>query len=250
MDVIPNEGYIYYDIKFYVRYPVKVEGRVREQIKLLLDIEAQKDMYPGYDIVTRGIYYNARQISAQKGTEFEHSDYDSIKKVYSIWICLYPPKYCENTIIRYHTRETIMSGTAPKDKFRYDLQEVVLINLPRNTEEETSPTLNGMLKTLFSLELSKETIQHRLENIYHIPMSRKMKGGIVNMCNFSEAILERGIEQGIEKGIEQGIEQGRTGLLVDLVQTGRLNLKEAAEYLGISPEKFEEKMKEESNSLK
>lgn len=81
-------------------------------------------------------------------------------------------------------------------------------------------------------------------------MSRKMKGGIVNMCNFSEAILERGIEQGIEKGIEQGIEQGRTGLLVDLVQTGRLNLKEAAEYLGISPEKFEEKMKEESNSLK
>ena len=82
VDIIPNEGYIYYDIKFYVRYPVKMEGRVREQIKLLLDIEAQKDMYPGYDIVTRGIYYNARQISAQKGTEFEHSDYDSIKKVY------------------------------------------------------------------------------------------------------------------------------------------------------------------------
>ena len=27
-----------------------------------------------------------------------------------------------------------MSGVAPKDKFGYDLQEVILINLPRNTE--------------------------------------------------------------------------------------------------------------------
>lgn len=100
--------------------------------------------------MTRGIYYAARQISAQKGTEFENSEYDNIKKVYSIWICLYPPKYCENSIIKYHLKETMMYGKALKGKFRYDLLEVILINLPKKIPEEIQPTLNGMLKTLFS----------------------------------------------------------------------------------------------------
>lgn len=249
VDTVPNEGYIIYDIKFYVHYPAKAEGKEGEWIKLLMDVEAQKDLYPGYDIVTRGVYYNARQISAQKGTEFENSDYDSIKKVYSIWICLYPPKYCENTIIRYHTKETIIHGKALEDKFRYDLQEVILINLPQKTEEETEPTLNGMLKTLFSSELSKETIQYRLEKIYHIPLNGKLKGEIFNMCNFSEAILERGIERGIEQGRElgreEGIELGKLQLLSLLVEDGKLSLKEAAECVGLSQENFIKKMREE-----
>ena len=30
-----------------------------------------------------------------------------------------------------------------------------------------------------------------------------------SMCDFSKAVLERGIEQGIEKGLEQGIEKGK-----------------------------------------
>ncbi len=29
------------------------------------------------------------------------------------------------------------------------------------------------------------------------------------MCDFSKAVLERGIEQGIEQGIERGIKQGK-----------------------------------------
>ena len=122
----------------------------------MVDVEAQKDFYPGYDIVTRGVYYAARQISAQKGIEFEHSDYDNIKKVYSIWICLYPPKYCENSIMKYQIQEKITYGAAEKGKFRYDLMEIVLINLPREIKIETTPTLNGMLKILFSPKLSKK----------------------------------------------------------------------------------------------
>lgn len=50
---------------------------------------------PGYDIVTRGIFYAARLISAQSGTEFTHSHYDDIKKVYSIWLCMNAPKESE-----------------------------------------------------------------------------------------------------------------------------------------------------------
>ena len=207
-DSVVNEGVITFDVRFYVKFPAKRNGKkrqpekVREYVKLLIDVEAQKDFYPGYDLVVRGIYYAARQLSAQKGVEFEKSDYNELKKVYSIWICLYPPKYCENTILRYYLEEEIMAGNTSKGHFRYDLLEVIMINLPyKILEDKVKPTLNGMLKTLFSPELSKETIMNRLEKIYHIPKSENLEGGIQTMCNYGEAILERGIEQGIEQGI-------------------------------------------------
>lgn len=57
------------------------------------------------------------------------------------------------------------------------------------------------------------------------------------LCNFSGAILER--------GIEQGIEFGKIQLLSVLVEGGKLSLKEAAECVGLSPEAFGKKIKEE-----
>ena len=231
-DAVPGEGSITYDVKFYAKYLGKQKkGKENKFTKLLFDIEAQKDFYPGYDLVTRGIFYAARQISAQKGTEFEKSDYDNMKKVYSIWICLSPPKYCENTIMRYSFQKQSLYGRTLKGHFRYDLMEVIFINLPRAVpEEEAEPTLTGMLKTLFSPELSKETIMDRLENIYHIPMSDELEGGINAMCNFGEAILERGLKQ------------GAFITLISLVQDGLLSVEEAARRVNMSEEDFIEKM--------
>ncbi len=81
-DKIPNEGRITYDIKFAVYIPGG------ERIKLIINVEAQKEFNAGYDLVTRGVFYGARMISAQKDREFIGDDYDSVKKVYSIWICM------------------------------------------------------------------------------------------------------------------------------------------------------------------
>lgn len=67
--VIAGEGKVTYDIRFVVYRPGKIQ-----KIKLMINIEAQKKWNPGYEIVTRGIFYCARMISGQKHTEFEHSD--------------------------------------------------------------------------------------------------------------------------------------------------------------------------------
>lgn len=74
-DKVPEEGTIYFDIRFHAYAPK--EGKY---IKIMLNLEAQKDFYPGYQIVTRGIFYGGRMISAQLDTEFEIPDYDSLKK--------------------------------------------------------------------------------------------------------------------------------------------------------------------------
>ena len=43
---------------------------------------------------------------------------------------------------------------------------------------------------------------------YGLKMTTELEGCVSDMCNISEAILERALEEGLEKGIEQGIEQG------------------------------------------
>ena len=81
-DGIPGEGKIFYDIRFsaYLK---------KEKIKFLINLEAQKSSDPGklgYHLENRILFYLARMISAQKQTEFYHSDYDSMKRVRSIFI--------------------------------------------------------------------------------------------------------------------------------------------------------------------
>ena len=46
---VQGEGSVYYDIRFFAALPAEV-GRIR----LLINLEAQKDYYPGYQIPTRG----------------------------------------------------------------------------------------------------------------------------------------------------------------------------------------------------
>lgn len=39
-------------------------------------------------------------------------------------------------------------------------------------------------------------------------MTTELEGCVSDMCNISEAILERALEEGLEKGLEQGLEKG------------------------------------------
>lgn len=98
-----TEGTITYDIQFRSLLPDS-----QEQVQMIINVEAQNDFYPGYPIVKRGIYYGARMISSQYGTVFVKSHYEKIQKVYSVWVCLNPPKERNNTITEYSFKEKIM----------------------------------------------------------------------------------------------------------------------------------------------
>ena len=86
-----------YDIRFFAIAPVS-----GELIRLIINIEAQNDFLSGLSIDKKGNLLLQRMISAQYGTEFTNSHYENIKKVYSIWICMNPPKSRENSITRYY----------------------------------------------------------------------------------------------------------------------------------------------------
>lgn len=199
-NTVAGEGRVTFDVRFHTWLP----GRV-SCAKLLIDLEAQKKYFPGYDIVTRGVFYSARMVSAQLGTEFAGSDYDSIKKVYSIWVCMDVPVYAENTITEYSMVQKNIAGNFPMGKSRYDLQSIIVIGLPGNISDiPEEQGIHRLLGVLLSGKIPSEEKKAILEKEYHIPMTKEMDRRAKLMCNLSEAIEERGMEKGLEKGLEKG----------------------------------------------
>ena len=181
-------------------------------MKILFDMEAQKDYYPGYKIVTRGIVYCARMISAQIGQEFDLEHYDDLKKVYSIWICFNPPAYIGNAISRYTMgKEDLLPGI-PDEKRAYDKLEIVQICLREDLDQKDDELIR-MLNILFSSRKSKEEIKRELEEDYGITMDDGYGREIDTMCNLSYMFEERGMKRGMERGMKTGMERGmKTGM--------------------------------------
>ena len=131
-----TEGKVFYDIRFRALIPGK-----DEIVELIINVEAQNDYYPGYPIVTRGVYYGCSMISGQYGIEFTKSEYSKIKKVYSIWFCTDAPKYRQNSITSYDFKETNHIGNICEKKKSYDLISVVMVCLSEATDEPSSNIL-------------------------------------------------------------------------------------------------------------
>lgn len=195
-DKVPNEGTTTFDIRFHIYL-----SNEAQPIKLIINIEAQKNYYPGYDLVTRGIYYGARLISAQRETEFTNSEYDKIKKVYSLWICTDTPNYAKNTITEYKIKQEKVFGDF-RGKARYDILNVTFICLGDLANKET-PRFLSMLSTVLSNKITAHQKKTILENEYSIPMNKDLGREMEKMCNLSEAIEERGIEKGSKQNAKE-----------------------------------------------
>lgn len=199
-DASPTEGTITYDIRFLATAPA-----TGEIIRLIINVEAQNDFYPGYPLIKRGIYYCSRMISAQHGTEFNGSHYEQIKKVYSIWICMNPPKYRENTITRYHLVEDNLIGEVREPVANYDLITAVMI-CPGNEDGENYAGILKLLGVLLSTEESAAEKRRILEEDFHIQMTQSLEEEVSLMCNLSKGVEEKGIAKGMAEAIKRLME--------------------------------------------
>lgn len=234
-DASVTEGTVTYDIRFYATVP-----HSGDKIRLIINIEAQNDFYPGYPLVKRGIYYCSRLISAQYGTEFLNAHYENIRKVYSIWVCMKPPKNRQNTITQYSVTEKNLIGHICEDPNNYDLMTVIMICLGNPDTEEYQGLLR-LLDVLFSRDTDHSEKRRILEQDYNIPMSTGLETEVSEMCNLSKGIWEdganegysRGIEKGIEKGIERGITKGLLDSVMRLMETMSWTAEQAMDALQI-----------------
>ncbi len=207
-DTIPGEGKIFFDIRFSAYHK-------EEEMKFLINLEAQRSSDPGklgYHLENRIIFYLARMISAQKQTEFYHSEYDNLKKVRSIWLCLDNSADGDSIEEIRLDRNTVFGSR--KTPYDVDLMRGIIINV-RNGKyiKESQNVLISMLEKLLS-EMSVEEKKRILTEEYGMIMTTELEGRMQTMCNWSEAIWEQGIEKGIGKerinAIERMIQAGAT----------------------------------------
>jgi len=207
-----TEQTVTYDIQFRAILP-----NTKEMVEMIINVEAQDDFYPGYPLVKRGIYYCSRMISSQYGTTFTESHYEKIQKVYSIWICMSPPKYRSNTINMYSVKEDCIVGNIKEKEKFYDLLTAIIICLG-DYDEDAGNDLLKVLDVLLSTDTRPVEKKRILESEFGISMTKEMEGEMEHMCNLSDGVERKGIEKGIKIGIEQGIERNQRAVVINMLR--------------------------------
>ncbi len=188
-----HEGTVTYDIRFSAMTPVFGQP-VTLGMKLIVDVEGQRDFYPGYPLVTRAVYYGGRMISSQKETEFTGSDYGGLKKVYSIWICLKPPKERRNTINVYQIDEHHIKGKFVEERRHYDKMTEIMVCLGGSEDRDYDGTLK-LLDVLFS-NASVDEKRQVLAGEYNIPMTEQISEEVSGVDSIGAGIFRDGVTQG------------------------------------------------------
>lgn len=185
-----KEGKVTYDVLFDAYAP---DGS--GMIKLIINLEGQRNPDPGYPLIKRAIYYVSRLISAQHGREFVNSQYQKIKKVYSIWICLAPKEGKENTATTYKIQEETVLGNNKEKVENYDLMNIAIINIDKNTDDLNNNII-GFLSTILSDSLKAEEIIRILNEDFNIQTTKNMQKEVDNMCDLSKGLFLKGKAEG------------------------------------------------------
>ena len=195
-----NEGMIRFDIVFYVRIPSK-DNEEKRLTKIIVNIECQKDEPTAYSILNRAIFYASRLISSQKERDFVNSNYDDIKQVFSIWVCM---NMENNSMEHIHlTKDRILESYEWKGNL--DLLNIVMIGITNELpEKDEKYELHRLICALFSNELSENQKFDILEREYNIPVNTELREDVSVMCNLSLGIEERAEARGEARGKARG----------------------------------------------
>ena len=212
-----NEGLVRFDIIFYVRMP-SVDDTKNGLSQIIVNIEAQKDEPTEYKILNRTIFYVSRLISSQKERDFVNTNYDDIKQVFSIWICM---NMDDNSLSHIHlTKDEMLKPCTWKGNL--DLLNIVLIGITNEIpEHDEKYEMHRLIGALLSSELKEQEKLDIIEHEYNIPISQEFREDVRIMCNLSTGIEERATEKTSEKFILNMYKKGYTlDQIADVAETG------------------------------
>ena len=182
-----NEGLVRFDIIFYVRMKDGIS-------QVIVNLEAQKDEPTSYHILNRAVFYVSHLVSSQKERNFVKTNYNDIKRVFSIWVCM---NMDENSMDYVHLTDDKLLGSYPW-KGGLDLLNIVLIGIANELpEHDEKYELHRLLSTLLSAELTVDEKLGIIKTEYSIPVDEKLRKDMSAMCNLSQGIRENATDNAI-----------------------------------------------------
>ena len=165
-------------------------------------------------------------ISSQKGRDFENSNYNDIRRVYSIWVCMNMDK---NSMSHIHlTKDDIIDTYQWKGNL--DLLNIVMLGLAKELPgHDETYELHRLLGALLSKELTINEKLTIIGNEYDIPVDENFRRDVNTMCNLSQGIKE----DGIAIGLAEGEAKCESRIILNMHKNG-LTAEQIAIYTGTS----------------
>ncbi len=224
----PNEGVVFFDIIFDALIP-----KVGEKVKVIINIEAQKTTKTiHYKLMKRAVYYAARLISSQKEKEFHNDNYNDIKKVFYIWVCMDVQNYRADSIQEYKITENVLHGKFKDDTENYDLFRIVVLNLG---QKPTSHRLLKLLHLLFMEILPSDEKKKILKDDYNIEITRDMRRELEKMGGLMQPAVDLAVKKAVKKNTKEVDKKSKLEAIRNAVQSWGLSAEEAMKGLKISP---------------
>ena len=214
-----TEGETTFDIRFTAYAPT-----TGEPIKLIINIEAQRKVKPGYSLIKRAIFHGSRLMSSEYNVEFVEPNFDDIKKVISIWICFASPKKDISSIMEYSFAEKSVVENIPLAREDFDLMQVVIVYIGKDPELIEDELLK-LLHLVFRAKLNAAEKKDKLKTDYGIEMDNEALKEVNVMCNLGEGL--------VEETREETWEEATLTHLKNMIKNSKLTLEQAMDVLEV-----------------
>ncbi len=162
-------------------------GRPGRSIGVVIDIEVQKKIVPGYPIESRMIYYLCRTVSKQRDVTFSGGGYGDIAKCYSLWFCPRLAKGEKPSIDRFFIKgeRVFGEGGVAADKAAYDLLEGCTVRFSNDPDQPVNDAIRYLQLLLTDIAGPLERLDE-LHEKYGLSKTREAE----DMCNYSEFLKQ------------------------------------------------------------
>lgn len=138
------------------------------------------------------------------------SEYNNIKKVYSIWICTSPTVDAVNTITNYSINENHIVGNYSNKMSDYDLINLVFVNLDPKNDNIEHPLIRKLTKVL-CFKGTKDKLNANLNEEFQCKFTPEEQKEASVMETYSQQVYNEGEIKGkIEQAIEMCKEFGKS----------------------------------------
>lgn len=208
-----------YDINFYASLP-----NSKESIGVVINVEAQEKDHPGYSMMNRAHYYNARNISSQYNVFFTKSNFDGLRKVVSIWLILKPSSKKQDGINIYQMVERQVIGNVVEKEEDIKKNEIIMVYLSK----ESNDSFIQLMNDLRDRKIDFIKFRNDLKEEYDYQLDEKAEKEVTLMCNYGQYVRNEGKLEGREETILQNLRS--------LMMNMNWTLLEAMSALNISHE--------------
>ena len=164
------------------------------EVFVRINVEAQNDASPKYSLITRAITYACQLVAQQTILWAKNSQYDNIRKTYTIWLVSNAPQHLQGQIWQFglYGNKHFVDGSKECCLSMPEADKVSIVMAYLPDVERASEVCQEWLR-VFSVLCSRKSTEEDCERVlreYGVDVKSEMKEEISAMCTLGQGIVD------------------------------------------------------------